>query len=43
MVYFEWKSNQRRVDGNFDQIGDEEFSGLDFLILYSMYQNLVAE
>ncbi len=43
MVYFEWKANQRRVDGNFDQIGDIKFSGLDFLVLYSLYQNFEKE
>ena len=43
LVYFEWKANQRRVDGNFNQSGDIEFSGLDFLVLYSMYKNLVIE
>ncbi len=43
MVYFEWKANQRRVDGNFNQNGNIEFSGLDFLVLYSMYQNFVKQ
>ena len=40
LVYFEWKSNQQRIDGNWGQKGNVLFSGLDFLVLYSMYMKL---
>lgn len=37
LVYFEWKRNQYRVDGNFLSEGNIEFSGLDFLLPYALF------
>lgn len=36
LVYFEWKRNQYRVDGNFLADGNVEFSGLDYLLAYAL-------
>ena len=36
LVYFEWKRNQHRVDGNFLLKGNVEYAGLDFLIAYAL-------
>ena len=40
LKYFEWKENQRRIDGNWEGKGNILFSGLDYLLLYSMYKKL---
>lgn len=39
LVYFEWKNNQFRLDGNFLANGNIEYSGLDFLLAYAILLN----
>jgi hypothetical protein len=39
LVYFEWKNNQFRLDGNFAAKGNIEYSGLDFLLSYAILLN----
>ena len=33
---FEWKQNQMRVDGNFTSSGNQEYTGIDYLLAYWM-------
>lgn len=33
---FEWKQNQMRVDGNFTNSGNQEYTGIDYLLAYWM-------
>ena len=36
----EWKHNQLRLDGNFNSQGTKTFTGVDYLIVYWMWQSL---
>lgn len=41
IIYHEWKRNQFRVNGNIGANGNVEFSGLDFLLAYSIYEKIL--